>query len=99
VHRDYGIRESKVRVFLFADRLEIRSPGSLPNSVTIEKMKQGTSYARNPMLMRYMENMDYTDKLGIGVPMIMREVKRLAGKEPLLLEKDQEFWLTLFPRV
>ncbi len=99
VHRDYGIRGSKVRVLLFSDRLEIRSPGSLPNSVTIEKMKQGTSYARNPMLMRYMENMDYTDRLGMGVPMIMQEVKRLAGKEPLLVEKDQEFWLTLFPRV
>lgn len=55
-------------------------------------------YARNPMLMRYMENMDYTDHLGMGVPMIMREVKKLSGKEPLLEERDGEFCLIFFPK-
>jgi predicted HTH transcriptional regulator len=50
------------------------------------------------MLMRYMENMDYTERLGMGVPMIIREVKKLSGKEPLLEERDGGFCHTLFPK-
>ncbi|MBE7411782.1 MAG: putative DNA binding domain-containing protein [Leptospiraceae bacterium] len=49
VHRDYYINSS-VKIFLFLDRLEIRSPGKLPNSLTIEKMKSGISIHRNPIL-------------------------------------------------
>ena len=39
VHRDYSIRGSKIRLSMFADRLEIQSPGSLPNSLTVESME------------------------------------------------------------
>jgi ATP-dependent DNA helicase RecG len=97
VHRDYSISGSKVRVFLFADRLEVRSPGRLPNTVTVEKMKIGTSFARNPMLLRYMENLDYVDRLGRGIPMIIEQMVRKSGREPFLEEKGEEFWLVLFP--
>ena len=44
LHRNYAIVGSRIRVFLFDDRLEVRSPGRLPNTVTIEKMKNGVSY-------------------------------------------------------
>lgn len=97
VHRDYSIGGSKVRVFLFTDRLEVRSPGRLPNTVTIEKMKVGTSFARNPMLLRYMENLDYVDRLGMGIPMIIEQMMKRSGREPLLEEKGEEFSLVLFP--
>jgi len=96
VHRDYSISGSKVRIFLFSDRLEIRSPGRLPNTVTIEKMKLGTSFARNPMLLRYMENLDYVDRLGMGIPMIVEKMREVSGREPSLLKKGDEFWLVLF---
>ena len=36
-HRDYAIAGSKIRLFLFADRLELYSPGKLPNTITIEE--------------------------------------------------------------
>jgi ATP-dependent DNA helicase RecG len=49
VHRDYYINSS-IKVFLFLDRLEIRSPGKLPNSLTVEKIKSGISIHRNPIL-------------------------------------------------
>ena len=38
VHRDYSISGSKIRLFMFADRLELCSPGALPNTVTIDKL-------------------------------------------------------------
>ena len=38
VHRDYSIRGSRIRLSMFADRLEIDSPGGLPNNLTIDSM-------------------------------------------------------------
>jgi predicted HTH transcriptional regulator len=49
VHRDYYINSS-IKVFLFNDRLEIRSPGKLPNSLNVAKMISGISIHRNPIL-------------------------------------------------
>ena len=94
IHRNYAIAGSRIRVFLFQDRLEIRSPGRLPNTVTIEKMKSGVSYAANPVLLKFMENLRYIDKLGRGVPMVYQTAIK-NNKELLLEETGEEFVLTL----
>lgn len=52
VHRDYGIEGTDVMLALFSDRMEIVSPGSLPNTVTVEGMKSGIRYARNQALVK-----------------------------------------------
>lgn len=96
VHRNYSISGSKIRVFMYDDRIEFRSPGRLPNTVTIEKMKIGVSYARNPFLVKYMENMRYIDQLGRGIPMILKKMKEAGAKEPLLMEQGEEFVLTIY---
>lgn len=49
VHRDYFI-VAPIRVFVFDDRVEIISPGHLPNNLTIENIKAGNSNTRNPVL-------------------------------------------------
>ena len=49
VHRDYYV-SSPVRVFVFRDRVEIISPGHLPNNLTVDNIKLGISNARNPLL-------------------------------------------------
>lgn len=96
VHRNYSITGSKIRIFMFDDRIEFHSPGRLPNTVTIEKMKIGISYARNPFLVKYMENLRYIDQLGRGIPMILKSMKEAGAKEPLLQEVGEEFILTLY---
>lgn len=96
VHRNYSISGSRIRIFMFDDRIEFHSPGRLPNTVTIEKMKIGISYARNPFLVKYMENLRYIDQLGRGIPMIMKSMKEAGAKEPLLQELGEEFILTLY---
>lgn len=96
VHRNYSISGSKIRIFMFADRAEFHSPGRLPNTVTIDKMKIGISYARNPFLVKYMENLRYIDQLGRGIPMIIKSMKEEGAKEPLLQESGEEFILTLY---
>lgn len=94
VHRNYSITGSVVRVFHFADRIEFISPGRLPNTVTIEKLKVGTSYARNPLLVRLMENLGYMDKLGRGLPMVHQEAVRL-NKTVEFVETGEEFRVIL----
>jgi ATP-dependent DNA helicase RecG len=94
LHRNYAISGSRIRVFLFNDRLEVRSPGRLPNTVTIEKMKAGVSYAVNPILLKFMENLRYIDKLGRGIPMVYQTAQK-NNKTLLLEESGEEFILTL----
>ncbi len=96
VHRNYSISGSKIRMFMFDDRVEFHSPGRLPNTVTIEKIKIGISYARNPFLVKYMEKLRYIDQLGRGIPMIIKSMKEVGAKEPLLQELGEEFILTLY---
>ncbi len=49
IHRDYFIA-APIRVFVFDDRVEIISPGHLPNHLTIANIKAGNSNIRNPVL-------------------------------------------------
>lgn len=49
VHRNYFIAAPQ-KLFIFADRLELISPGTLPNSLTVAQVKAGNSIPRNPIL-------------------------------------------------
>ena len=94
VHRNYSIIGSQIRVFIFADRIEFMSPGRLPNTVSVEKLIVGTSYARNPLLVRFMENLGYMDKLGRGLPMVYREAKNL-NRDIAFIDEGEEFKVIL----
>ena len=52
VHRDYLI-DAPVRIFMFDDRVEIISPGHLPNHLTVAKIRAGNSVIRNPILVSF----------------------------------------------
>lgn len=95
VHRNYAISGSRIRVLLFSDRLEVRSPGRLPNTVSIEKLSAGVSYAANPVIVKFMENLRYIDKLGRGLPMVWLAAQKL-GKQVIFEEVGEEFVVTLY---
>lgn len=94
-HRNYSIFGSRIRVFMFSNRLEVISPGRLPNTVTIEKLSYGVSYSINPIIVKFMENLGYIDKLGRGLPMVCQEAKQM-GKEVVFEEIGEEFKVVLF---
>lgn len=94
VHRNYSITGSKVRVLMFEDRIEFISPGRLPNTVTVEKLKIGVSYSVNPVIVKFMENMGYVDKIGRGLPMVYREALEL-NKKVEFKEIGEEFKVIL----
>ena len=107
-HRDYSIYGSKIRLHVFADRLEIFSPGTIPNTMTIESLSERQS-ARNELisslLARCPMNVDASgsqrnyimDKRGEGVPIIITESEMLSGRKPeYTLIDDAELKLTIF---
>ena len=90
VHRNYAIAGSASRIFLFDDRIEFISPGRLPNTVTIEKLKVGVSFSVNPVIVKFMENLRYIDKIGRGLPMVYQAATQL-GKDIEFKEIGEEF--------
>ena len=108
VHRDYSIYGSKIRLHLFADRLEIFSPGSIPNTMTVDSLSE-RQLARNELLSSLLARCPMNvnaigsqrsfimDKRGEGVPIIITESERLSGRKPeYLLLDDAELKLTIF---
>ncbi len=94
VHRNYSIIGSQIRVFMFDDRIEFISPGRLPNTVKISKLTTGTSFSRNPLLVKLMENLSYMDKLGRGLPMVYQEAQKL-DRSLEFIDDGEEFRVIL----
>lgn len=94
VHRNYAITGSRIRIFMYDDRIECISPGRLPNTVTVEKLRSGVSYASNPVLLKFMDNLRYIDRLGRGFPMIFREMQQI-GKAVEVYEFGEELRVIL----
>ena len=107
-HRDYSIQGSKIRVHMFSDRLEIFSPGAIPNTMTIESLALRQA-SRNELLTSLLArcpvpSQDFSshrqfimDKRGEGVPIIFSESEKLSGRHPeYRLIDDSELMLTIF---
>ena len=66
IHRDYFIKDS-IKVFIFDDRIEIRSPGKLPNSLTVEQIRRGLRRSRNVLLASFAPELLNYRGIGSGV--------------------------------
>ncbi len=94
IHRNYALHGANIRILLFTDRLEVISPGRLPNTVSIDKLSVGTSFARNQTLVRFMENLGFVDKLGRGLPMVCQEARKF-NLHVEFIESGEEFKVIL----
>ncbi len=107
-HRDYSMAGSKVRLRLFADRLELYSPGMLPNTMTPESLPYRQA-ARNEALTSLLarcpvgdaelasHRSHIMDRRGEGVAIILQRSEQLSGKRPeYRLNDDSELVLTIF---
>ncbi len=72
IHRDYFV-SAPVRIFVFSDRVEIISPGHLPNNLTIENIKMGNSNIRNPILASYATKLLPYRGIGSGIIRALKE--------------------------
>lgn len=94
-HRDYTIA-APVRLLIFDDRVEIRTPGGLPNGVTIEAIRLGAAHVtRNPTIYTLLSRLGFVTGIGSGVYRTVQLVKAATGKEPHLALVENEFVVTL----
>ena len=71
LHRDYS-KNAVIRLFIFKNRIEIVSPGCLPNHLTVENIKNGNSVMRNPLLASYGTKVMPYSGIGSGIPRIVK---------------------------
>ena len=97
LHRDYSIAGTDVMLSIFSDRLEIQSPGKLPNTLTVDGMKLGVRYARNQTLVNVMRDYGYVDARGMGIRnKIIPGMLAHNGTEPDLIAEDYRFTVRLW---
>ena len=108
-HRDYSIHGSKIRLRLFDDRLELCSPGSVVNSLSVDSLRYRQA-ARNETLCSLLAKCvvpgddwlasgrsHIMEKRGEGVPIILDNSTELSGREPQYrLIDDSELMLTIY---
>ena len=108
VHRDYSKAGSKIRLFMFTDRLELYSPGALANTLTVDDLRYNQA-TRNELLARLLSETTldhdmgaqvvrrhFLERRGEGVSIILNESERLSGKTPVYELFGEELCLTIF---
>lgn len=112
-HRDYGLPGATVDVTIWDDRIEVRSPGSLPGHITVENMRQ-EHYSRNRRIMRVLKAAGYVEEYGEGVDRMYREMEARLMEPPIfsaaegsvtvtlqnrfLVDVEDQVWLSLLGR-
>ena len=98
-HRDYGYEGLGIEIWMFDDRLEVRSPGQLVEPVTLERLRRRERIhaSRNPRIVRVLTDWDYMREQGEGVPR-MFEVMERGGLYPPEFRLEAEVIFTVVLR-
>ena len=86
VHADYSQLGAPIRVSIFADRLEIESPGVMPYGLTIDDVRTGLSRLRNHAIARVMNELELVEQWGSGIPRMTKACRDAGLAEPEFVE-------------
>lgn len=96
-HRDYNLQGDNIHLNIFANRLEISSPGTLPGPVTLKNLLEAR-FARNAVISQVLSDLGFVERLGYGLDRVV-EVTSYAGLVPPQFEEAAgTFRVTLFAR-
>lgn len=97
IHRDYLIIHTDIMLNIYSNRIEIVSPGRLPNGINTKNIRSGERYHRNEILAEIMGYYGYVESMGMGVPYkIIRGMLEHNGTEPDFVEKERVFAVILY---
>ena len=86
IHRDYALTGSQAFLEVFADRVDVTSPGGLPNRMTAEQVRAGANpRARNDSMGHFMAAMGFMEGRGRGWLIMRRQMRAFNGTEPELV--------------
>lgn len=87
IHRDYSILGSDIKLAIFDDRLEIISPGPLPETITLESLGSGRSEIRNRVLAPIFKDLKLIEAWGTGIQKIKREIDQAYPEIELIFDE------------
>lgn len=93
-HRDYRIRGRRIEVRMYADRMEVISPGGLPGYMTLDNLVQ-EHYSRNPRLVSGLYQWGYIEELGLGIDQMIEDMVRLGHPPPTFRATPYSFTVVL----
>ena len=93
-HRDYTVA-GPIRLLVFDDRVEVRTPGGLPNTVRVEQLPAGVHVTRNPTLYNLLLKRGLVTDAGSGIPRTIRLLRQANGTVPTLTIEGGEFVVAL----
>jgi ATP-dependent DNA helicase RecG len=94
-HRDYRILGASVRIMVFADRIEVNSPGGLPPGMTLANIER-KHVLRNPLIANYLYDIFYIEKWGTGIARMRRLMREHGLAEPRLEDLDDFFAVAFY---
>ena len=96
MHRDWSIFGQKIRLNMFRDRLEVFSPGNIPNTLNLTRALAGISYYRNPVVAQMLKDYKLAEKAGRGLQKIMKFYKVNRLKDPVFDISEAYFRVVLY---
>ncbi|MDW8350753.1 MAG: ATP-binding protein [Anaerolineae bacterium] len=96
-HRDYRLVGNQIHVLVFADRVEVRSPGRLPGHITLKNLLR-ERYSRNEAIVQVLADLGFIERLGYGIDRMVRAMKEADQPPPAFEETDAGFAVTLYAK-
>ena len=93
-HRDYNLSGATVDITVWDDRVEVRSPGSLPGHITKDNMRS-EHYSRNPRIMRTLRTLGLVEEYGEGIDRMYREMEARLLEPPTFEATSSSVTVTL----
>lgn len=94
-HRDYSLQGDCIHLHIFADRLEMHSPGGLPGPVTLDNLLKAR-FSRNAVIVQALSDLGFVERLGYGLDRVVTVMRQHNLPPPLFEEVAGSFRVTLF---
>jgi ATP-dependent DNA helicase RecG len=93
-HRDYRLKGRRIEIRMFADRLEVISPGGLPGFITVDNIIE-EHFSRNPRVVSGLFQWGYIEELGLGIDRMIEEMTQAGRPVPKFKATPYSFTVTL----
>ncbi len=93
-HRDYRLKGRRIEIRMFADRMEVISPGGLPGFITVDNLVE-EHFSRNPRLVSGLFQWGYIEELGLGIDRMIEEMTQAGHHPPQFKATPYSFTVTL----
>ena len=94
-HRDYRIQGDTIHLHLFADRIEVHSPGELPGPVNLSNLLEAR-FSRNAVISQVLYDLGFVERLGYGLNRVVQVMRENNLRPPQFQETAGTFRVTLY---